>query len=203
LPARAASPESHGERVGSPSRRLKPRENPSMHLNSSAKRHHIGDFVERLYLPYVKQQKRQSTYRGSRQVWNEYLRELCGRVARTYHVQAWLEVIARMPRTRNKREYTLSKTTLAHVKNFISGVFRHASQQHYFDGVNPVTLAEIPAFAPNGKEGRAYSLEDINVMLRFYRSQRRQWLPQQRTRSKARRIAGIDMGRLWPARRRE
>jgi hypothetical protein len=71
-----------------------------------------------------------------------------------------------MPRTRNKREYTLSKATLAHIKNFISGVSRHASQQGYFDGVNPVTLAEIPAFAPKGKEGRAYSLDDISLMLR-------------------------------------
>jgi len=60
----------------------------------------------------------------------------------------------------------LSKTTLAHIKNFLSGVFRHAAQQGYFDGVNPVTLAEIPAFAPKGKEGRACSLEDIGVMLR-------------------------------------
>jgi integrase len=129
----------------------------------------IGDFIERVYLPYVKQQKRPSTYRGYGQIWNVYLAEPCGRQwlreARTYHVQAWLEAIARMPRTRNKQEYTLSKTTLAHIKNFLSGVFRHASQQGYFDGVNPVTLAEIPAFAPKGKEGRAYSLEDIGLML--------------------------------------
>jgi integrase len=44
-------------------------------------------------------------------------------------------------------------------------VFRHAAQQGYFDAVNPVTLSEIPAFAPKGKEGGAYSLEDIGLML--------------------------------------
>lgn len=81
-------------------------------------------------------------------------------------MQEWLEDIARIPRKRHKREYTLSKTTIAHIKNFLSGVFRHAAQQGYFDGVNPVALTEIPAFAPKGKAGRAYSLEEISLMLR-------------------------------------
>ena len=45
------------------------------------------------------------------------------------------------------REHEISKTTLKHVKNFLSGIFRHAAQQGYFDGANPVKLAEIPAFA--------------------------------------------------------
>ena len=79
--------------------------------------------------------------------------------------QAWLEEIARR-RKKGKGGCTLSKTTLAHIKNFLSGVFRHAAQQDFFDGANPVKLAEIPAFAPNGADGRAYGLEEIGVMLR-------------------------------------
>src|SRR6266478_4174225 len=130
----------------------------------------LQDFVDRMYLPYAEQQKRPSTYRGYSQIWRKYLKHLCKdawlRSVKTHHVQSWLETIARVRRARQKREYTLSKTTLAHIKNFLSGVFRHAAQQGYFDGVNPVTLAEIPAFAPKGKEGRAYSLEDIGAMLR-------------------------------------
>ena len=47
------------------------------------------------------------------------------------------------------------------MKNFLSGVFRHAAQQGYFDGANPVKLAEVPAFAPNGAETKPYSLEEI------------------------------------------
>jgi integrase len=129
----------------------------------------LPDFVERVYLPYAKEQKRPSTYRGYHQIWDTYLVDLCKdawlRNIKTHQVQSWLERIARVHRAQHKREYTLSKTTLAHIKNFLSGVFRHAAQQGYFDGVNPVTLAEIPAFAPKGKEGRAYSLEDIVVML--------------------------------------
>ena len=59
-------------------------------------------------------------------------------------MQSWLEEIA--------REHEISKTTLKHVKNFLSGVFRLAAQRGYFDGANPVKLAEVPAFAPNGAE---------------------------------------------------
>lgn len=36
----------------------------------------------------------------------------------------------------------------------------------YFDGANPVKLAEIPAFAPNGAETKPYSLEEIGAMLK-------------------------------------
>jgi hypothetical protein len=80
------------------------------------------------------------------------------REVRTYQVQTWLEEIAEM--------HKISKTTLAHVKNFISGVFRHAAQQGYFDSANPVKLAEIPAFAANGWETKPYSLEEIAAMLK-------------------------------------
>jgi integrase len=50
--------------------------------------------------------------------------------------------------------------------NFLSGVFHHAAQQGYFDGANPVMLAEVPAFAPNGAETKPYSLEEIAGMLK-------------------------------------
>jgi integrase len=122
----------------------------------------VGDFVARVYLPFVKQQKRPSTYRGYSQMWTNYLNVRCEsdwlREVKTLHVQKWLEEVA--------KEYGISKTTLKHVKNFLSGVFRHAAQQGYFDAANPVKLAEIPSFAPNGKETKAYSLEEIGAMLR-------------------------------------
>ena len=121
----------------------------------------MGDFVDRVYLPFVKQQKRPSTYRGYSQMWNDYAKVRCEsnwmREVKTLHVQKWLEEIA--------KEHGISKTTVKHVKNLLSGVFRHAAQQGYFDGANPVKLAEIPSFAPNGMETKAYSLEEIGAML--------------------------------------
>jgi integrase len=122
----------------------------------------LSDFVDRVYLPFAKQQKRPSTYRGYSQVWSNYLKVRCQgewlREVKTHHVQSWLEDIG--------RDHEISKTTLKHVKNFLSGVFRHAAQQGYFDGANPVKLAEVPAFAPNGAETKPYSLEEIGTMLK-------------------------------------
>ena len=48
---------------------------------------------------------------------------------------------------------------------------RSAEQQRLvswrgFDGANPVKLAEVPAFAPNGAETKPYSLEEIGAMLK-------------------------------------
>ena len=123
----------------------------------------LGDFCEQIYFPHVKDSKRPSTLCGYRRIWNGYVKpryeSAWMREVRTRDVQAWLEEIA--------REHKLSKTTLRHVKHFLSGVFRYAAQQDYLDsGRNPVTLASIPNFAPNGEEGKAYSLEEIGRMLK-------------------------------------
>ena len=60
------------------------------------------------------------------------------------------------------------------MKNFLSGVFRLEAQRGYFDGANPVKLAEVPAFAPNGAETKPYSLEEIGAMLKVLTDPRRQ-----------------------------
>jgi integrase len=104
-------------------------------------------------------------------MWNAYLKDQCEsawlREVETHDVQKWLEEIARVPRKRGNLEYTLSKNTMAHIKHLLSGIFRYAARQGYFNHANPVELAEIPAFAPREKEGGAYSLEEIYLMLRI------------------------------------
>jgi integrase len=138
-------------------KRLKPlNESPPAPLLTTT----LGDFVERIYLPFVEETKRPSTQRGYKQMWEGYLKLPTSgawlREIKTHHVQSWLRRIA--------KEHALSKTTLMHCKHFLSGVFRYASQQDYYDG-NPAKLASIPAFAPEGSEGTAYGLEAINLML--------------------------------------
>jgi len=96
-------------------------------------------------------------------MWNSYLLKRCGpswlREIRTYDIQIWLETIA--------REDGLSRTTLRHVKHFLSGLFRYAAQQDYWDAgrANPVQLAAIPGSAPKGSEGQAYTLEEVQRMV--------------------------------------
>jgi integrase len=131
----------------------------------------LGDFVERKYLPYIKQQKRPSTYQAYAQMWNAYLKNHCEsawmRDVETHDIQTWLEKVAREPRQRDNRQYTLSKNTMAHIKHLLGGVFKYAAQQGYFKGANPVALSEIPAFAPREKEGGVYTLDEIELMLRI------------------------------------
>jgi len=124
----------------------------------------LTDFCDRIYLPFVKEYKRASTYRGYAQMWKDYLKLRCGsawlREVKTCDVQAWLETIA--------REDELSKTTLRHIKHLLSGVFRYAAQQDYWDAgrANPVQLAAIPASAPRGAEGQAYTFEEVQRMVK-------------------------------------
>ena len=57
----------------------------------------IGDFVERVYLPWIEEHKRPSTAKGYRDIWLGHLKPLCGQVwlrdVRTYYVQGWLNEI--------------------------------------------------------------------------------------------------------------
>lgn len=124
----------------------------------------LSEFVENVYLPHVKNYQRPSTYSGYRKMWFQYFEPRCRdewmRDTKTCDVQLLLERIA--------REHSISKTTLSHAKHFLSGVFRFAAQQDYLDAgrANPVKSAKIPAFAREGVEGEAYSLEEMNAMLR-------------------------------------
>src|SRR5689334_14697310 len=58
----------------------------------------IGDFVEHVFLPYTAAQKRPSTAKGYRDVWEDHLRARVANVlmrnVRTSTVQSWLESIA-------------------------------------------------------------------------------------------------------------
>jgi hypothetical protein len=66
-------------------------------------------------------------------VWSDYLEGCCAsewlREVKTHHVQLWLEGIA--------REHEIAKTTLKHVKNLLSGIFRYAATAGIFRRSKP------------------------------------------------------------------
>ena len=76
---------------------------------------------------------------------------------RTVDVERILESIA--------KEHELTSTTLAHIKAFLSGIFRFAKRQGVINSENPVRDVVLPRGNPAG-ETRAYSLEEITQMLR-------------------------------------
>lgn len=119
----------------------------------------IVQFVEESYLPHVETRKRPSTYRGYRDMWNRYLKSRIDaplRGFRTVDGEHLLEEIA--------RDEDLSLTTLAHVKSFLSGVFRYARRQGILNSENPMRDVVLPEARPSG-ETYAYSLEEILRML--------------------------------------
>ena len=85
-----------------------------------------------------KQQKRVSTHKGYRDIWQNHLQGRCFdwwmRETRTCDVQRLLEEIA----SNGDDQPQLSRTSLKHIKAVLSGIFNYAKQQGYFDGVNPV-----------------------------------------------------------------
>jgi integrase len=123
----------------------------------------LGDFVNKVYLPYVERQKRPSTARGYYLMW-QTLKSLCSSSwigdIQAGDISRWLEQIA--------QERDLSKTSLQHYRNFFSGIFKHALGSGFLDShlANPVKPVEIPSRATEGAETYAYSLEEIFEMLR-------------------------------------
>lgn len=90
---------------------------------------------------------------------------------RTFHVQGWLELIG--------KEAALGRNCLKHIKSFISGVFNLAKQQGYFQGEDPVRDTAVSPEAAEPQETYAYTSDEIQAMLGYYRrprGQHWQWL---------------------------
>jgi integrase len=122
----------------------------------------VGDFVERVYFPHIEEHRRPSTLKGYRDVWEDHFRPRCAtdwlKDVRTFHVQKWLDSIG--------KENGLGRNTLKHVKSFLSAVFKLAKQQGYYMGENPVRDTAISPKAPEPQETHAYSLDEIQAILR-------------------------------------
>ena len=108
----------------------------------------IGAFVESVYLPWIERYQRPSTLKGYRQVWRQHLKPLCERAwlkdARTYHVQSWLNAIA--------KSEALSRNSLRRIQSVVSGIFSLAKRLGYYDGVNPVQDTRIDPSAREAAE---------------------------------------------------
>ena len=96
-------------------------------------------FVESVYFPHSEQRTRPSTYGGYKVLWREikpFCEGLWTRDVRTRHVQAILEAMAKTDR--------FNVNSLKHIKSFLSGIFRLAAQQGYYEGANPVRETSLP-----------------------------------------------------------
>jgi hypothetical protein len=96
-------------------------------------------FTENRYLPFVEEHKRISTFRGYRNMWRRYLNPRCNIMLREFKTvdgERILESIA--------KKHMLTSTTLAHIKAFLSGIFRFAKRQGVINSENPLRTWSCP-----------------------------------------------------------
>jgi hypothetical protein len=121
----------------------------------------LAEFVDCSYLPWIEAERRASTSKGYRELWENHISarigELRVREVRTVHVSRMLRAIA--------AEYDLAKNTLQHIKSVLSGIFTFAKNEGVFDGANPVHGALLPSRAREAKETFAYNLNQILQIL--------------------------------------
>jgi integrase len=117
-------------------------------------------FTEDRYLPFVEEHKRISTFRGYRNIWRRYLKPRCDIMLREFRTVDGERVVQSIA-----KEHKLTSTTLAHIKAFLSGIFRYAKRQGVINSENPMRDVVLPKGRPAG-ETHAYSLEEIAQMLR-------------------------------------
>jgi integrase len=114
----------------------------------------LSQFAELKYFPYAKDNLRSSTYDGYRNLWRRYFRpygDIALRDVRTLEAEEMLTAIV--------RKHDLCRTTAAHIKSFLSGVFRYAKRLGVLNTENPMRDVVLPK-ARRGKDTYAYSLEE-------------------------------------------
>jgi len=120
------------------------------------------DFVTGVYLPWIKQTKKPSTYKGYNDIWEHHLKAIsrCERSnlknIRTFTVQQWLNQIG---------QKQLSRNSLKRIQSVLSGIFKQAKRLGYYDGINPVQDTAVNPNAVPPSETYAYSLEEIQTIL--------------------------------------
>jgi integrase len=119
----------------------------------------LTDFMEKRYLPFVKEHKAPSTYAGYRNLWSLYLKDRATLPLRDYRTCECDELLVEIACA-----HGTGKETIKRVKSFMSGTFRYAKRQGVLNTENPMWDTVIPE-CPEGEETYAYSLDEILRML--------------------------------------
>lgn len=119
----------------------------------------VKDFIENHYLPFVKKEKRPSTYKNyKKDIYERHLSNRLGsnrlRDFRTVTGQRLLQDISG----------PIGHRTLLRIKSFLSGVFKHAKRLGFLDGLNPMVDVSAPG-RPVKFKGEVYSINDIDNIL--------------------------------------
>jgi len=120
----------------------------------------VAKFIDDCYFPAVKGRLRPSTLKSYKDLSNRYVRDRVAKVQlRDFRCADGERLLSDIASRNN-----LTRTTLYHIKSFLSGVFKFAKRQGVLDGPNPIQDVSIPSAKAPG-DTHAYSLEDIGKMM--------------------------------------
>jgi integrase len=121
----------------------------------------LSDFIEHVYFDKV--ERRPSTVFGYKHIFSKHLKD---RLCDTRVLDFTTGSGQRLMRQIAKEEPHLSKNTLKHIKNFLTGVFTFAKQESAFNGENPMWEVEVPHGNASAKSHtHAYTLTEIAALL--------------------------------------
>jgi len=115
-------------------------------------------FVEDIYLPELRLEK--STVRGYKDIWRIHVRErVDGLSLSQFNPSDGAKLLNAVA------EAGLSKTTVANVKHFISGIFAFAREKGHFNGANPMLGLKLPKAKPPAVT-YAYSIAEEQAIIK-------------------------------------
>jgi integrase len=121
----------------------------------------VAQFVELHYLPYVEENFKPSTCAGYKSLWEMYLAPRLTAIA----LRDFRTVDAAVLLAEVHRAHSVGRTTLKHVKSFLSGVFTYAKNQGVLDGVHPIRDAVIPRKADAPAETLAAAPDEVLAIM--------------------------------------
>jgi integrase len=119
----------------------------------------ISEFVDTVYLPWVRANKRASTINGYEKIWAAHLKDHFGNMMlrdyQPHHATAFLTKLA---------ERGLGLNAVKHVRSLMSGIFKHAAALG-FTNVNPIHLAKVLVTPKAPKETQHYTVLEMATAL--------------------------------------
>ena len=119
----------------------------------------IFDFVETIYLPWVREQKRASTQNGYQKIWDRHLREHFGQtLLRDYTPGIATRFLTELA------QRGMGMNAVSHVRALMSGIFKHAAALEYAP-TNPIHFAKVLVTQRAPKETPHYTVMEMGLAL--------------------------------------
>jgi integrase len=115
----------------------------------------VADFVDSVYMPWVKAQKRPATHNGYDKIWRTHLKaHFAGKLLRDYKPHDATVFLTGLA------DKGMGVNAVNHVRALMSGIFRHAAALGYVTA-NPIHLAKVLVAPVAPKETPHYTLMEM------------------------------------------